>query len=368
VSRSNTRNLITRLFVFVVTIALVGADLIVPAQNTNSSTTQNDNTSMQGGNMSGTNTNRSGGRRRRRRRGRRSSSMGMANANAACGPESTNMTGGMQENANAGEATGGMSTGGGGRRRRRGRRRSSMDTPIPAGQTSTDLQNAELERTTGRPEDLSGTYSGNLMMTGAHEMSGPATITIAGDQVTLEGQGMSHKGRISAVTTRGYTGATMYFPDVMDSATNTPLGVSVRAHHSGNSLTLTPLAGVRNGLSFTSGGGGMGGGRRGRRGRRRSSSSGNMTGTTGETAPTGDTSGNMNSTTPSDTSDTTNANMSNATNTNMSNGNMGGRRRRRGRRGSMKATPASTMNSNASGTMNTNNPPGNMNTTTPPKL
>jgi len=336
------------LFVFVVTLALVGADLIVPAQNTNSSTTMQDNTSMQGGNMSGTNTNRRGGRRRRRR-GRRSS-MGMSNANAACGPmeDSTNMAGGTQENANAGEATGGMSTGGGGRRRRRGRRRSSMDTPIPAGQTSTDLQNAELERTSGRPEDLSGTYSGNITVTGAHEMSGPATITIAGDQVTIEGQGMSHKGRISAVTTRGYTGATMYFPDVMDSATNTPLGISARARHSGNSLTLTPLAGVRNGISFTSGGGGMGGGRRGRRGRRRSSSSGNMPGTMGETAPTGDTSGNMNSATPSDTPADT-------TNTNMSGGNMGGRRRRGGRRGGR-----GNMNANANGNMTM---PGNTNTT-----
>jgi hypothetical protein len=351
VSRSNTRNIITRLFVFVVTLALVGADLIVPAQNTNSSTTMQDNTSMQGGNMSGTNTNRSS--RRRRRRGRRRSSMGMSNANAACGPmeENTNMAGGAQENANMGEATGNTNTGnGGGRRRRRGRRRSSI-VGFPAGQTSTDLQNAELERTSGRPEDLSGTYSGNLTMTGAHEMSGPATITIAGDQVTIEGQGMSHKGRISAVTTRGYTGATMYFPDVMDSATNTPLGISARARHSGNSLTLTPLTGVRNGLSFTSGGGGMGGRRRGRRGRRRSSSSGNM----GEATPTGDTSGNMNSATPSDTSDTTNANMSDATNTNMSNGNMGGRRRRGRRRGTR-----GNMNANANSTMNTS---GNTNTT-----
>jgi hypothetical protein len=223
---------------------------------------------------------------------------------------------------------------------------------------ASDNMNMASEATTttqtsdgGEQADLSGTYSGNLVMTGGHEMSGPGTITISGNQVTLEGGGMTHAGRISAVTTRGYTGATMYFPDVMDSATNTPLGVSVRARHSGNSLTLSPLPRVRNGLSFTSGGGGMGGGRRGRRGRRRSSSgmTGNMGAatTTGETTTTGDTSGNMNSATPSDTSDATNANMAG--------GNMGGRRRRGRRRGTR-----GTMNANANSTMNMS---GNTNTT-----
>jgi hypothetical protein len=341
VSKNNTRSFITRLLVFVVSLALVGADLFVStAQNANSSTTsQNDNTSMQDANVTGGSMMKRGGASRRR--GRRRGNMGMSNANAACGPENTNMAGGMQENANTGEATGNMSTGGGGRRRRRGRRRSSI-VGFPAGQTSTDLQNAELERTTGRPEDLSGTYSGNLTMTGGHEMSGPATITISNDQVTIEGQGMKHTGRISAVTTRGYTGATLYFPDVPDSATNTPLGISVRARHTGNSLTLTPLAGVRNGLSFTSGGGGgTRGGRGRRRGRRRSSAT--TTGNTGETM-TGDTTGNANTAAPSDATDNTNANTSG--------GNMGGARRRRGGRrrgGNMNANS----NANMSGNMNT---------------
>ncbi|MDT5060598.1 MAG: hypothetical protein QOH63_1057 [Acidobacteriota bacterium] len=343
-SKSNTRSFITHLFVFVVSLALVGADLVVLGQNTNSSTT------MQNDNMSAGNTNMGGGRRRRssRRRGRRRrSSAGMSNANAACGPmqENTNMAGGTQENANMGEATGNMSTGGG-RRRRRGRRRSSS-MGFPAGQTSTDLQNAEAERTVGRPEDLSGTYSGNITVTGGHEMSGPATITINNDQVTIEGEGMTHTGRISAVTTRGYTGATLYFPDVKDAATNTPLGISVRARHSGNSLTLTPLANVRNGISFTTGGGKMGGGgRRGRRGRRRRGTSGSMTGNACDTTTTGDTSGNMNSATPSDTSADT-------TNTNMAGGNMGGRRRRGGRRRGGRGN----MNGNTNTSGNTNTTP-----------
>jgi hypothetical protein len=215
----------------------------------------------------------------------------------------------------------------------------TTDSTNMAGEATTTTQTSDG----GEQTDLSGTYSGNLTMTGGHEMSGPATITISGNQVTLESEGMSHAGRISAVTTRGYTGATLYFPDVKDAATNTPLGVSVRARHSGSSLTLTPLAGSRNGLSFASGRGGMGGGRRGRRGRRR----GTASGTTGDTTTTGNTSGSMDSAAPSDTADTTN--------TNMAGGNMGGRRRRGRRRGGR-----GNMNGNTNGNMNMS---GNTNTT-----
>ena len=374
--RSNTTNFIKRLFVFVVTLALVGADLVVPAQNANSSTTmQNDNMAMPS-NTSGTSMNRSGRRRRRGRR--RSSGMNMSNANAACGPMEGNTNAGeMQENANTGAMT--SNTGmGGGRRRRRGRRRSNAE--IPADMTSTALQNAELERTTGRPEDLSGTYSGDLTMTGGHEMSGPATITISGNDVTLEGQGMTHKGRVTAVTTRGYTGATFYFPDIQDSATSTPLGISVRARHSGNSLTLTPLAGNRNGLSFTSGGGGTGGGgRRRRRGRRAGAPPPPPAETSAPTEPTETAApaetpggrrrrgrrrgGNMNANTgaandntPSDNMNTPGEN-TNVTGEPAGNTNTGGRRRRGGRRRS------GNMNSN--GNMNMGNSNGN--TSTPPR-
>lgn len=320
-------------------MALVGADLVVLGQNSNSSTTmQNDNTMTSG------NTNMGGRRRRRsyRRRGRRQATP--MNANAACGPmtESTNMAGGMQENANTAEATENRNRGIG-RRRRRGRRSSMAVAPENRNMAAEAPPATPQTSDAGEQADLSGTYNGNLTMTGGHEMSGPGTITISGNQVTIEGQGMTHTGRVSAVTTRGYTGATFYFPDVQDATTNTPLGVSVRARHSGNSLTLTPLAGARNGISFTSGGGGTGGGRR-RYGRRRRRASGNTTGSTGETM-TGDTSGNMNTAAPSDTSDDANANMSG--------GNMGGRRRRGRRRGG-------NMNVNTNGNMNMS---GNMNTT-----
>ena len=318
VRSNNNVRLITRLLVFVAALALIGADLVVFGQNSNSSTMQNDNTSMQNSNMSGTNMNVG-----RRRGGRRRAG---ANANTAAETtENANAAAAPQENTNT---TGNMSTGGG--RRRRGRRRSN--TGIPPGMTSTDLQNAELERTVGRPEDLSGTYTGNLTMAGGFETSGPATLTISGNDVTIESQGTTHKGRITAVTTRGYTGATLYFPDIQDATTKTPLGVSVRARHVGNSLTLTPLPDNRNTMSFTSSGGRMGGSRRA--GRRRAAA-------TQTIAP-------VETTQPAEATPAP-------------------RGRRRGRRGGGNANAnASTMNGNTGDTtvnMNTTTAPaGNMNT------
>lgn len=98
--------------------------------------------------------------------------------------------------------------------------------------------------------DLSGTYTGGLALTGSHEMSGPGTININGNQITIEAGGMTHNGRIYAVTTRGYTGVTMYFPEVADSATKAGLVVMARAKKKGDRLTLTPVPNARNNASF----------------------------------------------------------------------------------------------------------------------
>ena len=117
-------------------------------------------------------------------------------------------------------------------------------------------QNTNSSTTTNAPEvpseqvDLSGTYTGNMKITGSHEMSGDGTITINGNQVTIEAAGMTHNGRIFAVTTRGYTGVTMYFPDVEDSASKTGLVVMARAKKKGDRLTLTPVPNARNTISF----------------------------------------------------------------------------------------------------------------------
>jgi hypothetical protein len=122
----------------------------------------------------------------------------------------------------------------------------------------------------GEQTDLSGTYTGRLTMTGGHEMSGESTLTITGNTFTLTGgEGMTHNGRVYAVTTRGYTGASFYFPDITNPATSTPVVATTRARKSGDRLWLSPVPGTQTRMTFGTGGGMGGRGRgRGRRGRR----------------------------------------------------------------------------------------------------
>ncbi|HEX5706569.1 MAG TPA: hypothetical protein VFX96_04705 [Pyrinomonadaceae bacterium] len=103
----------------------------------------------------------------------------------------------------------------------------------------------------GVQEDLSGTFTGRLMMTGGHEMSSnEATLTITGNTFSLTAEGMTHSGRIYAVNTRRYIGAALIFDDMTDPATNTPLACSVRVRRAGNRLSMTPVPGARNRLTF----------------------------------------------------------------------------------------------------------------------
>src|SRR5256714_1443047 len=248
--KSSVRFLVVLLLVTFTTAALVFADLVVIAQNANSSSTGED---MQNANMS------TPRRSRRGRRGRRA-----APVNANMGNMNANET-----NANTGEAAGenanmgGMATTGTGthgRRGRRGRRRgaaAAAATTAAATETSGNMG--------GEQTDLSGTYSGTINCLDA---TGDATLTVTGNQFTLSGAS-SRSGRITAVTTRGYTGATLRFDDASG---GTPTSVSVRARKMGDRLMLSPVPGETNRCSFTPGRGGgmgMGGGRRGRRGRRR---------------------------------------------------------------------------------------------------
>lgn len=243
-SRNSTTSFIARLFVLIVSLALVGVGLVVSAQNTNSGTTmQNDNMSAQNSNMSGTNMNRrSGGRRRG------NANAGMANANT---------TGDMQGNANTGEATGNANMAGntnmGGRRRRPSRRRSSMG--FPAGQTSTDLQNNELERTVGKPEDFTGqSYTGTINYPGG-SLSGPAKLEFMADNqfsLTPEG-GQAMTGRYSAVTTRGYTGVTMMFGTASSPTTPATI-ISVRLKKVGNGVQIMNVPEESKQFSFSSSG------------------------------------------------------------------------------------------------------------------
>ena len=195
------------LFLLMASLASVGLVLFdagASAQNTNSSTTaQEDNT----------NANMNTGRRGRRgRRGSRRPAAQNANAGDTTGGEAaTDAAAGMAQDAGAGAA---QNTGG------------------------------------GAQEDLSGTYAGALRMTGGHEMSGQATLTVTGNTFTLTMEGMNHAGRIYAINTRRYVGAALYFDDLTDSVSNTPLACSVRARRSGNRLRLEPVPGSRNRLTF----------------------------------------------------------------------------------------------------------------------
>lgn len=103
----------------------------------------------------------------------------------------------------------------------------------------------------GETVDLSGTYSGRVTTTGGHEMSGDADLTITGNTFTLTSGGMTHNGRIYAVLTRGATSAALYFADVQDPATSTPVVFNVRARKSGERLTLTPAPSTKNRMTFT---------------------------------------------------------------------------------------------------------------------
>lgn len=103
----------------------------------------------------------------------------------------------------------------------------------------------------GERVDLSGTYTGRITTTGGHEMSGDAELTISGNTFTLTGEGMSHNGRFYAVLTRGATSAALYFSDIQDPATSTPVVFNVRARKSGDRLTLTPAPFTKSRLTFT---------------------------------------------------------------------------------------------------------------------
>lgn len=121
----------------------------------------------------------------------------------------------------------------------------------PAGMTRGAAQETDTGvNSPGEATDLSGTYTGRVRMTGGHEMAGQGTLTISGNTFTLEAEGMTHTGKVIAITTRGYTGATLWFTDIPDPATNTPLAAGVRVRRGRNTMTMTPVPGSRNRLQF----------------------------------------------------------------------------------------------------------------------
>jgi hypothetical protein len=276
VSKSSSSKRITRLlFVFVVSVALACADLVVLAQNDN---TQDDTTrggqmtsNTQNGNMSG-NTGGTGTSNRRRRGRRRSGgNANMSGGNANMSGEANTSGGEMSGNANMSTDTGNMNAGatvttGGRRRRRRSTANANMSASAGAGMSTAGNMG-------GEQTDLSGSFTGTVDYPEGG-LSGPATLTITGNNFTItpEGGGSPVSGRATAVTTRGYTAVTMMFGDTTPPAAGQappPLpAVSLRARRMGNRVTLMSVPGEKRKFSFSAAApAGMSGGRRRRRGR-----------------------------------------------------------------------------------------------------
>lgn len=108
--------------------------------------------------------------------------------------------------------------------------------------------------------DLSGTYTGRVNYPD-EDMVGEATLSIEGNNFTLTAGEKTLSGRITAVTTRGYTGVTMMFGDMTpqpavplpSTAPPAPVkpAISLRARKAGDRLTLTTAPGEKRRFSFT---------------------------------------------------------------------------------------------------------------------
>lgn len=196
------------LFALIVSFVLVSAELsVVSAQNSNSSTTQEEPT--RGGMMTTENSNMAPAsptprRRRRPRRPRPVATMSSS--------DNANMT---------------------------------TDTAMPAQTGMMDAADG------GKQEDLAGmSYTGTVEYSEG-SMSGPATLAFeSGNQFTLTPEGgTAMSGRYSAVTTRGYTGVTMNF-----SGMTPPAIVSVRLKKMGNGVSIMSVPGETRQFSFTAAG------------------------------------------------------------------------------------------------------------------
>lgn len=108
--------------------------------------------------------------------------------------------------------------------------------------------------------DLSGTYTGKARH--GNEPAVDATLTITGTTFTMTSGSETHSGRITAVTTCGYTGVTMMMGDLTPPTPgpNPPPALpamSLRAKKVGNSLTLTSVPGEPKSVWFSTSGSGM---------------------------------------------------------------------------------------------------------------
>lgn len=117
--------------------------------------------------------------------------------------------------------------------------------------------------TGGVDENLSGDYTGQVTYSeggSGRSMSGPGTLHVDGNNFTLTVEGNDPiSGRISAVNTRSYIGASLRMGDWNGSSKEAPPPVaqaSVRVRRMGNTIWMTPVEGSPASLTFGRAGGG----------------------------------------------------------------------------------------------------------------
>ena len=131
------------------------------------------------------------------------------------------------------------------------------DTPAMADTTAATTPRAgRCDPNKHEPADLSGTYTGKMQH---GDDIRDATLTISGNTITVTSGADTHTGRITAVTTCGYTAVTIMHGDGgrSEPGKTAPPNrvVSLRAKKVGDSLTLMSVPGEPEKVMFTSGGG-----------------------------------------------------------------------------------------------------------------
>lgn len=105
--------------------------------------------------------------------------------------------------------------------------------------------------------DLSGTYTGTATHADG-SVSKDVTLTVTGNNFTMTGGAQEMSGRITAVTTCGYTAVTMMSGDMTPPAPGTTkpanTAVSLRLRKSGGGLMLTSVPGEMRKVSFVTAG------------------------------------------------------------------------------------------------------------------
>lgn len=105
--------------------------------------------------------------------------------------------------------------------------------------------------------DLSGTYTGKATHSDG-SVSDDVTLTVTGNNFTMTGGPEAMSGRITAVTTCGYTAVTMMSGDMTPPAAGAMAAahtaVSLRAKKVGDRITLTSVPGEPRHVSFVSAG------------------------------------------------------------------------------------------------------------------